>query len=159
MTNLCLWFGAFCPHSPLRLKTYPSASQYTWGSKNVLQQPFSHLHTKNEGYQNKQKIMISNQQTNISSLTSFNFMVAVTICSDFGPPKNKVWHCFQFPHLFPMKSSMGFSRQSEKKMFTLGEAHWLKPPTLARHPPGSQASSRGWRAVSGEVSGIARVLC
>ena len=23
--------------------------------------------------------------------------------------------------------------QSEKKMFMLGEAHWLKPPTLARH--------------------------
>ena len=21
----------------------------------------------------------------------------------FEPPKNKVWHCFQFPHLFPMK--------------------------------------------------------
>ena len=23
-----------------------------------------------------------------------NFMAAVTICSDFGAPKNKVWHCF-----------------------------------------------------------------
>ena len=30
-------------------------------------------------------------------------MAAVTICSDFGAPKNIVWHCFQFPHLFPMK--------------------------------------------------------
>ena len=29
---------------------------------------------------------------------SFNFMAAVTICSDFGAQKNKVWHCFQcFP--------------------------------------------------------------
>ena len=27
-------------------------------------------------------------------------MAAVTICSDFGAQKNKVW---QFPHLFPMK--------------------------------------------------------
>ena len=28
-------------------------------------------------------------------------MAAVTICSDFGAPKNKVWHCFQcFPIYF-----------------------------------------------------------
>ena len=30
---------------------------------------------------------------------SFNFMAAVTICSDFGAPKNKVCHCF---HHFPI---------------------------------------------------------
>ena len=24
----------------------------------------------------------------------FNFMAAITICSDFGAPENKVWHCF-----------------------------------------------------------------
>ena len=29
---------------------------------------------------------------------SFDFMAAVTICSDFGAPKNKVCHCF---HCFP----------------------------------------------------------
>ena len=34
---------------------------------------------------------------------SFNFMAAVTICSDLGDPKNKVSHCFMFLHLFPMK--------------------------------------------------------
>ena len=35
---------------------------------------------------------------------SFNFMAAITICSDFGAPKNKVSHCFPlFPHLFAMK--------------------------------------------------------
>ena len=28
-------------------------------------------------------------------------MVAITICSDFGAPKNKVWHCF---HCFPIYS-------------------------------------------------------
>uniref|UniRef100_A0AC11DEZ6 Uncharacterized protein n=1 Tax=Ovis aries TaxID=9940 RepID=A0AC11DEZ6_SHEEP len=28
----------------------------------------------------------------------FNFMAAVTICSDFGAPQNKVSHCF---HCFP----------------------------------------------------------
>ena len=32
----------------------------------------------------------------------FNFMAAVTICSDFGAPKNKVSHCFHcFPIYFP----------------------------------------------------------
>ena len=30
---------------------------------------------------------------------SFNFMAAVTICSDFGAPQNKVCYCF---HCFPM---------------------------------------------------------
>ena len=30
---------------------------------------------------------------------SFNFMASVTICSDFGAPKNKVCHCF---HCFPI---------------------------------------------------------
>ena len=31
-----------------------------------------------------------------------NFMAAVTICSDFGAPKNKVWRCFHcFPIYFP----------------------------------------------------------
>ena len=34
---------------------------------------------------------------------SFNFMAAVTICSDFGAPQNKAWHCLLFPQLFPMK--------------------------------------------------------
>ena len=29
----------------------------------------------------------------------FNFMAAVTICNDFGVPKNKVCHCF---HCFPI---------------------------------------------------------
>ena len=29
-------------------------------------------------------------------------MAAITICSDFGAPKNKVWHCFHcFPIYFP----------------------------------------------------------
>ena len=34
--------------------------------------------------------------------TSFNFMAATTICSDFGAQKNKVWHHFHcFPIYFP----------------------------------------------------------
>ena len=32
---------------------------------------------------------------------SFNFMAAITICSDFGAPKNKVSHCF---YCFPITS-------------------------------------------------------
>ena len=33
---------------------------------------------------------------------AFNFMAAVTICSDFGAPQNKVSHCFHcFPIYFP----------------------------------------------------------
>ena len=33
---------------------------------------------------------------------SFNFLAAVTICSDFGTQKNKVWHCFHcFSIYFP----------------------------------------------------------
>ena len=30
-------------------------------------------------------------------------MAAITICSDFGAPKNKIWLFPLFPHLFPMK--------------------------------------------------------
>ena len=29
-----------------------------------------------------------------SKQASFNFMAAITICSDFGAQKNKVWHCY-----------------------------------------------------------------
>ena len=33
---------------------------------------------------------------------NFNFMAAITICSDFGAPQNKVRHCFHcFPIYFP----------------------------------------------------------
>ena len=38
-------------------------------------------------------LLISKEQA------SFNFMAAVTICSDFGAQENKVWHCF---HCFPI---------------------------------------------------------
>ena len=34
---------------------------------------------------------------------SFYFMAAVTICSEFGAPQNKVCHCFLFLHLFAMQ--------------------------------------------------------
>ena len=39
-------------------------------------------------------------------------MAAVTICSDFGAPQNKVWHCFHcFPIYFPWKKSYDQPRQ------------------------------------------------
>ena len=59
--------------------------------------------------------------------TSFNFMAAITICSDFGAPKNKVSHCF---HCFPiyLPCSVG----SFKPAFSLSFWHfsWSKkvPP-------------------------------
>ena len=39
---------------------------------------------------------------------SFNFMAAITICSHFGAPQNKVWHCFHcFPIYFPWSDGTG----------------------------------------------------
>ena len=36
-------------------------------------------------------------------------MATVTICSDFGAPKNKVWHCFYcFPIYFPKESLLDY---------------------------------------------------
>ena len=50
-------------------------------------------------------------------------MTAVTICSDFGDPKNKVWHCFHcFPIYFP------WSDGSRCPFHTpVSEVHLLKP--------------------------------
>ena len=41
-------------------------------------------------------------------------MAAVTICSDFGAPKNKVWHCF---HCFPIYLQKSKKYKGEHKMF------------------------------------------
>ena len=39
---------------------------------------------------------------------SFNFMAAVTICSDFGAPQNKISHCFLFfPIYLPWSNGAG----------------------------------------------------
>ena len=35
----------------------------------------------------------------VETVTDFNFMAAVTICSDFGAQENKICHCF---HCFPI---------------------------------------------------------
>ena len=39
-----------------------------------------------------------------------NFMAAITICSDFGAPKSKVWHCF---HSFPTRRSSDLWKQCQ----------------------------------------------
>ena len=54
--------------------------------------------------QNKEKRMKRNDTLrelwdHIRSQVSFNFMAAVTICSDFGAQENKVCQCF---HCFPI---------------------------------------------------------
>ena len=37
-------------------------------------------------------------------------MAAVTICSDFGAPKNKAWHCFHyFPIYFPWSDNLRYA--------------------------------------------------
>ena len=45
---------------------------------------------------------------------SFNFMAAVTICSDFGAPKNKVCHCF---HCFPIYLPWGYGTRGHDLSF------------------------------------------
>ena len=39
--------------------------------------------------------MLSRLVITLPLKASFNFMAAITLCSDFGTPKNKVCHCFQ----------------------------------------------------------------
>ena len=47
------------------------------------------------------------------SKASFNFMAAVTICSDFGAPKNKVSHCFHcFSIYLPLNGGTGYHELS-----------------------------------------------
>ena len=44
---------------------------------------------------------------------SFNFTAAITICSDFGAPKNKVSHCFHcFPIYFPWSDGTGTGHET-----------------------------------------------
>ena len=43
-------------------------------------------------------------------------MTAVTICSDFGAQKNKVWHCFHcFPIYFPWSDGTGCHENSQNE--------------------------------------------
>ena len=59
-------------------------------------------------------------------------MAAVTICSDFGAPENKVWHCFHcFPIYFPWSDGTGchdlvFWMLSFKPTFSLSSFTFIK---------------------------------
>ena len=47
---------------------------------------------------------------------SFNFMAAVTICSDSGAPQNKIWQCFHcFPIYFSRSDGTRCHGRSQKK--------------------------------------------
>ena len=62
---------------------------------------------------------------------SFNFMAAVTVCSDFGAPKNKICHCFHFfPFYFSWSDGTGCHDLSFWNVWVLSQ---LK--TLLFHPP------------------------
>ena len=97
--------------------TYPIlVSQPTWLTKSVLSFPW-----ELDCWIPKRRILNVNYSSRRGSMfdwldrflcgwpalavlvrMSFNFMAAVTICSDFGAQKNKVWHCFHyFPIYFP----------------------------------------------------------
>ena len=59
-------------------------------------------------------------------------MAAVTICSDFGAPQNKVWHCFHcFPIYFPWSDGarchdLRFLMLSFKPSFLLSSFTFIK---------------------------------
>ena len=59
-------------------------------------------------------------------------MAAVTICSDFGAPKNKVWHCFHcFPIYLPWSDGirchdLSFWMLSFKPTFSLSSFTFIK---------------------------------
>ena len=56
-------------------------------------------------------------------------MAAITICSDFGAQKNKVWHCFHcFPIYFPWSDAMIFVfwMLSFKPTFSLSSFIFIK---------------------------------
>ena len=68
----------------------------------------------------------------LSRFASFNFMAAITICSDFGAPKNKICHCFQ---CFPFTCNevigldamiLGFCMLSFKPTFSLSSFTFIK---------------------------------
>ena len=72
-------------------------------------------------------------------------MAAVTLCSDFGVPQNKVWHCFfpLFPHLFAMKCWMASLTQWMWVWVNSGSWWWTGRPGVLRFM-GSQRVGHDW---------------
>ena len=49
-------------------------------------------------------------------------MAVVTLCSDFGAQKNKVWHCFYFPPIYlPWSLQMVIAAMKLKDAYSLEE--------------------------------------
>ena len=62
-------------------------------------------------------------------------MAAVTICSDFGAPQNKVWQCFHcFPIYFPWSDGTRFSHSKRNSEPLRGTSHFPHPPLLPPQP-------------------------
>ena len=59
---------------------------------------------------------------------SFNFMAAVTICSDFGAPQNKICHCF---YCFPIYFT--YSNVQEKKKDLQNQSQTIKKMAIGAH--------------------------
>ena len=70
---------------------------------------------------------------------SFNFMAAVTLCSDFGAPPNKVCHCFHcFPSIChevmgPDAMLLVFQMLSFKPAFSLSSFTFIKKSLVLLH--------------------------
>ena len=60
-------------------------------------------------------------------------MAAVTICSDFGAQKNKVWHCFHcFPIYFPWSGGTGCQKKHKLEQRTIW--NWTDPTLPSTSP-------------------------
>ena len=66
---------SFCPQSLPASGSFPMSQLFAWGGKSI------------------------GVSTSVSVQTSFNFMAAITICSDFWAQESEVSHCF---HYFPI---------------------------------------------------------
>ena len=70
--------------------------------------------------------MLSRLLLSSNEQSSFNFMAAVTICSDFGAQENKVCHCFHcFPIYLPWSDGTGCHDISILNVYSLKPAFSL----------------------------------
>ena len=79
-------------------------------------------------------------------------MAAITICSDFGAPQNKVWHCF---HCFPSISHEVISHTS-KVMFKILQARLQQYVT--HECPDVQAGFRKGRGTRDQIANIRWIM-
>ena len=68
-------------------------------------------------------------------------MAAVTICSDFGAPKNKVWHCF---HCFPIYFPWSDGTRCHDLRFLNVELFWKRLWCWEGLGAGREGDNRGW---------------